>query len=113
LGYVASKKNPLQISDDLPSRAVDFIDLVVNTINDRVIRPIILVGRTFVFGILIAVLVGVVAVVISVAALRLLDVYAFAHHVWVSYLILGVAFSAVGLFAWSKRSLRSNKGGRT
>ena len=101
---MAEKTPSSRFGDDWPGKAVDFIDLVVNTINDRVIRPIILIGRAIVFGLLIAVLVVVVAVVVAVAVVRLLDVYAFANHVWISYAILGVVFSLIGLFAWTKRS---------
>jgi len=105
---VAAKKPSLKLGDDWPGKAVDAIDLVVDTINDRVIRPIILVGRAIVFGLLIAAVATVVAVVVAVAALRLLDVYAFAHHVWISYAILGLLFSLVGLVIWSKRSASTN-----
>ena len=93
-----------KFGDDWPEHAVDLIDLVVNTIHDRVIRPIILVGRAIVFGLLIAVLVVVVSVVVAVAVLRLLDVYAFTGHVWASYAVLGTVFSVGGLYAWSKRT---------
>lgn len=105
---MAAKKPSLKLGDDWPGKAVDAIDLVVDTINDRVIRPIILVGRAIVFGLLIAAVATVVAVVVAVAALRLLDVYAFAHHVWISYAILGLLFSLVGLVIWSKRSASTN-----
>ena len=84
-------------------KAVGLVDLVVDTIIERVIRPVILVGRTVVFGLIIAALVIVVAVVIGVAILRLLDVYAFAGHIWASYTVLGVITCAVGLVAWAKR----------
>ena len=90
-------------TEEWPDKAVGLIDLVVDTINDRIIRPIILVGRSIVFGLLIAVLVIVVAVAVGVAILRLLDVYAFSGHVWASYTVLGIVTCAVGLYAWSKR----------
>ena len=90
--------------DEWPSKAADLVDLVVDTFRDRVIRPIILVGRSIVFGLLIAAVVIVISVVVAVAILRLLDVYAFAHHVWASYTVLGIVFSAAGLWAWVKRS---------
>ena len=92
------------VVDEWPTKAVDLIDLVIDTVRDKVIRPVILIGRSIVFGLLIAALVIVLAVVVSVAVLRLLDVYAFAHHVWASYTVLGVVFTIVGLWAWSKRT---------
>ena len=90
--------------DDWPEKAVDLVDLIVDTVRDRVVRPIILVGRTIVFGLLISAMVIVFGAVVAVATLRLLDVYAFANHVWASYAILGAGFSVIGLFAWSKRN---------
>ncbi len=105
----SEKKVERKLGDDWPEKAVSLIDLVVDTISDRVIRPIIIVGRSIVFGLLIATLAIVIAVVVGVAILRLLDVYAFANHVWISYAILGVLVSLVGLVAWSKRSPRSSK----
>jgi hypothetical protein len=100
------EENPQKKSamDEWPTKAVDLIDLLIDTIRDKVIRPVILVGRSIVFGLLIAALVIVLAVVVAVAILRLLDVYAFAHHVWASYTVLGVLFTVVGLWAWSKRT---------
>ena len=96
--------------DEWPTKAADLVDLVVDTIRDRVVRPIILVGRTIVFGLLIGALVTVVAVVVAVAVLRLLDVYAFANHVWASYTVLGALFTVVGLWAWAKRTPSEDSG---
>jgi hypothetical protein len=95
------------VFDEWPAKAVDLVDLVVDTVRDRIIRPVILVGRTIVFGLLIAAVVIVIATVLSVSALRLLDVYAFANHVWASYAVLGGLFSLVGFWVWSKRTDRS------
>jgi hypothetical protein len=103
-----AEKAERRLGDDWPEKAVSLIDLVVDTISDRVVRPIIIVGRSIVFGLLIATLAIVIAVVVGVAILRILDVYAFANHVWISYAILGVVVSLVGLIAWSKRSPRSS-----
>lgn len=93
--------------DDWPVKAVDLVDLVVDTLRDRVVRPVILVGRTIVFGLLIAAMVIVITTVVAVSALRLLDVYVFGTHVWASYAVLGALFSIVGCFVWSKRTDRS------
>ena len=89
-----------KLGDDWPAKAVDLID------RDKVIRPIILVGRSIVFGLLIATLLIVIAVAVGVAILRLLDNYLFPNDVWASYLILGVIVTAVGLFVWTKRQPR-------
>ena len=98
------------MGDDWPVKDVDLIDLVIDTIRDKVIRPIILVGRTIVFGLLIAAVLCAVGVVVAVALLRLLDVYAFPNHVWASYAVLGALFTLVGLFAWAKRTPSKDSG---
>ena len=97
-----------RIGDDWPGKAVDLVDLVVDTIRDRVIRPIIIVGRSIVFGLLVATLVLVIAVVVGIAILRLLDVYVFPTADWASFLVLGIIVTAAGLLVWTKRTARSD-----
>jgi len=87
-----------------PKKAADAVDLVVATIHDKAIRPVLLVARAIVFGLLVAVLSFVVLTLISVGLLRLLDVYVFPGRVWASYAVLGLVFSAGGVWAWSRRS---------
>jgi hypothetical protein len=82
------------------------VDLVVDTIHDRAVRPVLLAARIVVFGILVAVLTVVVLVLLSIGLLRLLDVYAFEGRVWVSYAVLGGLFTLLGVFAWSRRAPR-------
>ena len=79
---------------------------MVDTLRDRVIRPIILVGRAIVFGLLIATLLIVIAVAAGVAILRVLDNYVFPNDVWASYLVLGTIVTVAGLFIWTKRAPR-------
>ncbi|MHB1583247.1 MAG: hypothetical protein ACYCU7_06715 [Acidimicrobiales bacterium] len=90
-----------------PAKAVDAVDLVVDTVHDKVIRPLVLVGRAVVFGLLIAALGTLLVVVVSIALIRLLDVYAFGHRVWASYALVGFVFTVAGLGAWSLRTRRS------
>jgi|GEM_PF-460807 len=89
---------------DWPKKAADTVDLVVDTIHDKAIRPIIVGARAIVFGLLVGVLGVVVLTLISVGALRLLDVYVFPGRIWASYAVLGLLFSALGLWSWSRRS---------
>ncbi|HEX3947197.1 MAG TPA: hypothetical protein VHW47_05805 [Acidimicrobiales bacterium] len=90
-----------------PKKAADAVDLVVDTIHDKAIRPIMLAARVVVFGLLIAALGLVVLVLLSVGLLRLLDVYAFGGRVWISYAVLGGVFTLAGLLAWTKRMPRT------
>jgi hypothetical protein len=96
------------MTSEWPKKAADAVDLVVDTIHDKAIRPIVLAARVVVFGLLVAVLSLIVLVLLSVGLLRLLDVYAFSGRVWISYAVLGAIFTLAGLFAWSRRTARSD-----
>jgi fatty-acid desaturase len=86
------------------------IDLLVDTLHDKVIRPILLIGRTVAFAFIIVVCVGVISVGLCVALLRLLDVYAFAAHQWASWALLGAIFVAAGLVVWRFRKTPARSG---
>jgi hypothetical protein len=89
---------------DWPKKAADAVDLAVDTIHDKAIRPVFLVARTIAFGVLVAVLALAVVVWLSVGFVRLLDVYVVDRRVWISYAVLGGLFTVAGLLAWSRRS---------
>ena len=91
------------LADALSTRALDTIDTVVATVNDRAVRPALVAARGVVFGIIIAVVGLMVAFLVGVGLVRLLTVYAFRQHVWITYLALGGMFSALGAFAYSRR----------
>jgi hypothetical protein len=99
-----------RLAADLPARAADAVEQLVDTIFDRVVRPLLLVARAIVFGLLVAAVVLVIAVLVSVALVRFLDVYVVHGRVWISYLILGVLFTGAGFLAWSQRSSDSVAG---
>ncbi|MGP8060164.1 MAG: hypothetical protein ACLP9C_11055 [Acidimicrobiales bacterium] len=92
------------LTADWPKKAADTVDLVVDTIHDKALRPIIIGARAVVFGLLVAVLGLTVVTLVSVGILRLLDVYVFPGRIWASYAVLGLVFCAAGLWAWSQRS---------
>jgi hypothetical protein len=85
-------------ASDLPRRATDAVTGLVDLIHDKAVRPVILIARIVVYSLLIAALVLVVLVCACVGLLRLLDVYAFGHRVWLSYVLVGGLFSAGGLY---------------
>jgi hypothetical protein len=89
------------------AKAVDAIDNLVAAVNDRAVRPVLTGARAVVFGLLIAITAIVVLIVVIVALIRLLDVYVFPGRVWASYAVIGLLFTGVGLFAWSRRSART------
>lgn len=90
-------------ADALSARALDTIDTVVATVNDKAVRPAIVAARGIVFGIIIAVVGLVVLLLLGVGVVRLLTDDVFHQHVWITYLALGGLFCAVGAFAYSRR----------
>jgi hypothetical protein len=90
-------------TDGLSARALDTIDTVVATVNDKAIRPAVVASRGVVFGVVIAVVAVIVAVCFCIAFIRLTTVY--GHRIWASYMVLGFLFCALGAFLYSRRGV--------
>jgi hypothetical protein len=86
-----------------PTQVADTIEGVVSAFRLQVIRPLMLVARGLVFGIVVGTMALIVSVLLSVALVRVLTVYVFGGRVWASYLLLGFLFSLAGVVAWSQR----------
>ena len=91
------------IGDALSARALDTIDTVVATVNDRAVRPAIVAARSIVFGIIIAVIGITVVVMFCIGFIRLTTIA--GHRIWASYIVLGLIFSAVGAVLYTRRGL--------
>jgi len=91
------------ISDVLSNRALDTVDTVVATVNDRAIRPAIVAARGIVFGIIIAVTGIAVVVLFCIGFIRLTTIA--GHRIWASYMVLGLIFSAAGAILYSRRGV--------
>jgi len=89
--------------DVLSDRALDTIDTVVATVNDKAIRPAIVASRGIVFGIIIAVVGITVVVLFCVGFIRVTTIA--GHRIWASYIVLGLIFSAVGAVLYSRRGV--------
>ena len=89
------------MTDALSERALETIDTVVATVNDRAIRPAIVAARGIVFGIIIAVVAIAVVVLFCVGFIRLTTIA--GHRIWASYMVLGLIFSAAGAILYSRR----------
>lgn len=89
-----------------PKKAADTVEMVVDTIHDKAIRPAALIARAVVFGILVAALAALLVVMLAIASVRVLDVYLFGRQVWASYCLVGGLLTLAGLGAWSLRSPR-------
>jgi hypothetical protein len=93
---------------DLPVRATDWVESLVTLLRDRTVRPLTLVARAIVFGIIVLAASVVTFALVAIAVIRLLTVYAFSGRVWLSDLVVGALFVAVGAgsFIWGRRSNR-------
>lgn len=95
-----------EAASEFPRKAADAVQLVVDTIHDKAIRPAVLATRAIVFGLLVAALAALLLVLGSIAVLRLFDVYVFGHQVWLSYIVLGGALTLCGLAIWTRRTAK-------
>jgi hypothetical protein len=102
----AAARAAASAASELPRRAADAVQFVVDTIHDKAVRPALLAARAVVFGLLVAAMATVLTVLGSIALVRLLDVYAFGHRVWASYLLIGGVFTIAGLLVWTRRNAR-------
>jgi hypothetical protein len=98
--------NGSRLGADWPAKAADMVEMAVDTVFDRVVRPALVAVRAVVFGLLIATMGLVLLVAVAIAFVRLLDVYAFDGRVWASDALVGALLTAAGLFAWSQRATR-------
>jgi hypothetical protein len=97
---------------DLPARGADLVDSLVALLRDKTVRPLTLVTRALVFGIIVFAAAVVTVTLLSIALIRILTVYAFDGRVWLSDLVVGVLFVAVGIIAWSQRRDPAATGGQ-
>ncbi|MGH9190785.1 MAG: hypothetical protein ACRD0Q_12300 [Acidimicrobiales bacterium] len=90
---------------DWAADAATRIEALVSTVRANTVDRLAAVVRGLVVGIVGVVLVLMTAVLLTVAAVRGLDV-ALPRGVWLPDVVLGAIFSVLGLFLWSKRTAR-------
>jgi uncharacterized protein YacL len=90
-------------SEQWTAKALDTVDTVVATVNDRAVRPVVVAARGVVFGVIIGVIGLLLVVLFCVGLFRLIVVYSPGHHVWAAYLVLGALFCIAGAFLYSRR----------
>lgn len=95
-------------TDDWPAQATDTIVKVVGTASGKVTGPVTTAARALVFGLFAAILGSAALVLVSILAVRVLNNYlpddVFGeNHVWAAHLLIGLVFTALALFLWSKR----------
>ena len=103
--------NPLSDPNWAPQLA-DTIERVVGQVRDKTTKPVIMITRGLVFG-LLGLFVGLLAVVVLLIGLlrgfqALIDLSPVAHKtaVWISYLALGGVFCFLGVLSMRKRNSR-------
>ena len=102
--------NPLSDPNWAPQLA-DTIERVVGQVRDKTTKPIIMVARGLVFGLLGAIVGLLALVLLLIGVLRALQAvieWPFSHPtaVWVSYVLLGGLFCLAGAFCMAKRNPR-------
>ena len=92
---------------DWPAQATDMIVRVVGQVRDKTTGPALTVARGLVYGLLAALLGGTITVLVAIAAVRGIDeaieAIVDSRETWASHLIVGVLFTVLGLWLWSKR----------
>ncbi len=88
---------------DLVDKALQSFDHALDLVHDKVVRPLLIAGRAIAFGFIIAVTALVLVIVLAVGVVRLLNVYLFAGHEWITYLIVGAISLVGGLTIWRRR----------
>ena len=102
---------PPASTDDWPAQAADTIVKVVGQVRDKTTGPAITAARGIVYGLLAGLLGTACAAMLAIALVRVIDVYlpddaVGGENTWLAHLIVGVTFSLLGLFLWSKRRPR-------
>ena len=93
---------PPRADDDWSEQAADAVVKVVDAVRDKTTGPVLTIARAIVYGLIGLFAVIVALVVLVIALVRIIDVY-LPGEVWSTYLLLGVLFTALGLFIWGKR----------
>ncbi len=93
-----------RLTEDLPARATSMVDTLVELLRDKTVRPMTLVTRGIVFGIIVFAASVVTVTLLSITLIRLLTVYAFGGRVWLSDLVVGALFVVGGIVLWRQRT---------
>lgn len=89
---------------DFVDKALHSFDHVLDVVHDRVLRPLLLAGRAIAFGFVLVLVALLVVSALVIGLVRLLNIYLFAGHEWLTYAVVGVISLVVGLFIWRRRN---------
>ena len=96
-------EGPDQHEPDVVDTLFSYFDRIMDALHDRVLRPLMLVGRFIAYGFILFLLALVVVSALVIGLVRFSTVYLFAHHVWITYLVVAALSIGGGLFIWRKR----------
>ena len=96
-------------TSDWPAQVADTIERLIGRVRDLTTGRAITAARAIVYGVF-ALLVGLaVAILVTVAAVRLIDAYlpddvVGEDHTWAAHLLVGAVFTLAGMALWSRRT---------
>ena len=88
---------------DLVDRLLASFDHVLDTVHDKVLRPIIMAARALAYGFIIVLVALVFVAALIIGFIRLLNIYAFHGHEWITYGSVGAVSLILGLVIWRRR----------
>jgi hypothetical protein len=100
------RARPSPLTSEWPTRATDQLEMLIGLTRSKVIRPLQLVARAVVFGVIVATMGAVLLVLVAIGTVRVLNVYAFPGKEWASLALVGGIFFFAGLFLWTLRRSR-------
>jgi hypothetical protein len=100
---MANPMKPTSLADgDWSEQAADTVVKVVDAVREKTTGPVLTVARAIVYGLIGVFAVIVALIVLTIALVRLVDVY-LPGEVWSAHLLIGAIFIAGGWLAWRKR----------
>jgi len=78
-------------------------DHVLDIVHDKVLRPIIMAARALAYGLIIVLAALVFVAALIIGLIRLLNIYAFHGHEWITYASVGAVSLIFGLVIWRRR----------
>jgi hypothetical protein len=90
---------------DWTTDAADRVESVVATVRDRTVVPAQNATRAVVYGLVAGFLALAAVALLCVAAFRALESY-LPGDVWIAYLVIGGIFVLAGAFCWTRRTTK-------
>jgi hypothetical protein len=100
-----------EVGAKVQSRVNEFLNEAVDKVQSKVVRPATVVMRAISFSIILVTLLITSFIFFTIGLFRFINIYLFAAHQWLTYLVFGVLYILLGLviyrFRLSRKSRRS------